>query len=125
LVEPTRVLLIDMAPMTREIIRRTFDRAADVALVGEHPADAPLAQVAEEADADVVICGTADAGLPPGCSELMRQRPRTRVLTVERNGRAAFLYELRPYAVPLGEASPSALLDAVRGASPKEAARWQ
>ena len=101
--------------MTREIIRRTFARADDVALVAEHPADAPLAQVAAEADADVVICGTAEEGLPRGCSELMRTRPRTRVLTVERNGRAAFLYELRPYAVPLGEASPSTLLDAVRG----------
>jgi hypothetical protein len=101
--------------MTREIIRRSFARAKDVALVGEQPADAPLARVARERDADVVIFGTSDAGLPPGCAELMRERPKTRVLTVERNGRAAFLYELRPYAVPLGEASPSKLLDAVRG----------
>jgi DNA-binding NarL/FixJ family response regulator len=114
-VEPTRVLLIDMAPMTREIIRRSVSRARDIALVGEYPAGAPLAEVAEERDADVVIFGTTDEGLPSECSELMKRRPRTRVLTVERNGRAAFMYELRPYAVPLGEASPSALLDAVRG----------
>ena len=113
--EPTRVLLIDMAPMTREIIRRTFAGAKDVALVGEHPADAPLVRVVEEGDADVVIFGTTDVGLPPDCAELMHKRPKTRVLTVERNGRAAFLYELRPYAVPLGEVSPSKLLDAVRG----------
>ena len=101
--------------MTREIIRRTFAKAKDVSLVAEHPADAPLARVVADADADVVIFGTNDALLPPGCSQLMKERPRTRVLTVERNGRAAFLYELRPYAVPLGEASPSTLLDAVRG----------
>jgi hypothetical protein len=103
--------------MTREIIRDTISNAPDIALVGEFPADAPLVQVAEDRKADVVIFGTADEGLPARCLELMSNRPRTRVLTLERNGRAAFLYELRPYAVPLAEASPSTLLDAVRGAA--------
>jgi DNA-binding NarL/FixJ family response regulator len=114
-VEHTRVLLIDMAPMTREIIRRTLARARDIALVGEDLADEPVEQVLSDVEADVVIFGTTDTRLPASASELMKARPRTRVLTVERNGRAAFLYELRPYAVPLGEASPSTLLDAVRG----------
>jgi len=114
-VEPTRVLLIDMAPMTREIIRRTFATAKDIALVADPSPGEPLARAVAERNADVVIFGTTDPRLPPDCSELMKERPRTRVLTVERDGRAAFLYELRPYAVPLGEASPSTLLDAVRG----------
>jgi DNA-binding NarL/FixJ family response regulator len=103
--------------MTREIIRETISSATDIALVGEFPANAPLVQVAEDRKADVVIFGTADEGLPSRCLELMGSRPRTKVLTLERNGRAAFLYELRPYAVPLGEASPSTLLDAVRGSA--------
>lgn len=101
--------------MTREIIKDTISSANDIALVGEFPADAQLVDVAEDRKADVVIFGTAGEGLPSRCLELMSSRPRTKVLTLERNGRAAFLYELRPYAVPLGEASPSTLLDAVRG----------
>jgi DNA-binding NarL/FixJ family response regulator len=103
--------------MTREIIRETISSATDIALVGEFPANAPLVQVAEDRKADVVIFGTADEGLPSRYLELMSSMPRTRVITLERNGRAAFLYELRPYAVPLGEASPSTLLDAVRGSA--------
>jgi hypothetical protein len=106
-----------MAPITREIIRDTVSGAPDIALVGDFPADAPLVQVADDLKANVVIFGTADEGLPSRYLELMSSMPRTRVITLERNGRAAFLYELRPYAVPLGEASPSTLLDAVRGAA--------
>ena len=106
-----------MAPLTREIIRDTIASADDIALVGEFPANAALVQAVDDRKADVVIFGTAGKGLPTRCLELMSKRPRTKVLTVERNGRAAFLYELRPYAVPLGEASPSTLLDAVRGAA--------
>lgn len=101
--------------MTREIIRGAVARARDIALMGELPANAPLVDAVDDTNADVVIFGTGGEGLPADCFELMNERPRTKVLTVERNGRAAFLYELRPYSVPLGEVSPSALLDAIRG----------
>jgi DNA-binding NarL/FixJ family response regulator len=110
-VHSIRVLLIDMAPMTREIVRDTISSAPDIALVGEFPADTSVAQVAADSEADVVIFGRAGEGLRGRCQELMSNRPRTRVLILERDGR---LYELRPRAVPLGEASPSTLLDAVR-----------
>ena len=84
-------------------------------LPGALPCNFACASVFIGSGAD--IFGTADEGLPSRCLELMGSRPRTKVLTLERNGRAAFLYELRPYAVPLGEASPSTLLDAVRGSA--------
>ena len=103
-----------MAPMTREIVRRAVATAEDIALVGESSSNMPLVTAVDDGNADVVIFGTAGEGLPAECSTLLTERPRTKVLTVERDGRAAFLYELRPYAVPLGEVSPSALLDAVR-----------
>jgi len=110
-----RVLLIDMAPMTKEFIRDAVAKARDIALMGELPAHAPLVRAVDDRDAHVVIFGTPTAGLPEECADLMNERPRTKVLTVERNGRSAVLYELRPVPVELGQVSPTALLDAIRG----------
>jgi len=90
-------------------------KARDIALMGELPAHAPLVRAVDDRDAHVVIFGTPTAGLPEECADLMNERPRTKVLTVERNGRSAVLYELRPVPVELGQVSPTALLDAIRG----------
>ena len=101
--------------MTREIIKGAIERANDVVLAAELRAEAPLEAAVDEQRAEVLIFGTSTAGLPESCSDLMRTRQRTRVLTIEREGRSAVLYELRPYAVPLGQVSPASLLDAIRG----------
>lgn len=102
--------------MTRVFIRDAVARAKDIALMGELPAHAPLVDAVEHRNADVVIFGTPAKGLPDDCFELMSKRPQTRVLTVERNGHDAFLYELRPFARPLGQVSSSELLEAIRDA---------
>jgi hypothetical protein len=45
---------------------------------------------------------------------LLTRAPGTRVLTVQASGERAFLYELRPQRVGLGEASADRLLEAIR-----------
>ena len=88
--EPIRIVLADMPRMLRETL--------------------------EEHDADFVITG-ADVLRPDDVDALLEARPRMKVLAVVGDGRDAFLYELRPQKVPLGEVSPHTLLEAIRAAS--------
>jgi len=65
-------------------------------------------------EADVIVLGIQEAALPGPVDRLLQEHPHVKVLVVTPDGRRAFLYELRRHAVPLGQASPDRLLDAIR-----------
>lgn len=110
---PIRVVLVDLPQMLSDIIRDILGRETDIVVAGEtRTDDAELVEVLPEVD--VAIVGTVDHELPPPCLELMRAHPHTRVLTVSGDARESFLYELRPWKMPLGSISPETLLEAVR-----------
>ena len=68
---------------------------------------------ASHAPADVLIARAGSLERDEVISLLYR-RPRMRVITVEELGPQAYMFELRPERVDLGELSPNRLVDIVR-----------
>ncbi len=112
--EPSRIVLVDLPRILRDIIGDAVDEEPDMEVVGQLPADASLRRVVEQQEADFVIAGT-EYGFDE-ISEVLVQHPRLQVLEVAGDGRESFLYHLRPARTPLGELSPRTIVDAIRGA---------
>jgi DNA-binding NarL/FixJ family response regulator len=113
--ESTRIVLVDMAPLLREIVRETLARETDLDIVAEHDADVDVASAVEEAAADFVIVGsgvTAHASI----ASIVGAERGVRALEVRSDGKESVLYELRPHRVSLGEISPEILLRTIRAA---------
>ena len=70
---------------------------------------------------DVVVAGLADDSLSEPYARLMRRNPELTVLGITGDAKRAFLFELRPHRIPLGDASPDGLLGAIRAASRPDA----
>jgi uncharacterized NAD(P)/FAD-binding protein YdhS len=115
--QPIRVVVSDLTGMVRDIITETLEAAPDLVVTVVSPPDTALAAVAA-ADADVAVVGGGAEGLPPAGRELLDHHPRLHVMAVQRDGRHASLFELRPHERRLGEISPAVILDAVRRAGP-------
>jgi DNA-binding NarL/FixJ family response regulator len=112
--ERTRILLVEMPRMLCDIITDVVASQPDMVVVGELPERADLLPAVNRTRADVVVLGLPDSDLPNECGPLFDAHPRSRLLGVAADGRRAFLYELRPQRIPLGEVSPQGLLDAIR-----------
>jgi len=109
----TRIVLVNLPRMLREIIEDVVAAAPDLDVVETVERPTGLIAVVDGAKADFLIAGDdalEDVGV------LLRERPRLKVLAVAGDGRQTFLYELRPQEVSLGEVSPQNLLEAIRAA---------
>jgi chemotaxis response regulator CheB len=113
-VEPSRIVLVDMPRILREIIERAVADEPDMEIVDSEAGNMPLREAIEASEPDFVIAG-ADYDFGE-VARVLDERPRLRVLAVAGDGREAFLYELRPTRTPLGEVSPRTIVDAIRGA---------
>lgn len=111
--EQTRIVLVDMPPLLREIVRETASREPDLEVVREHEAGADLRAAVEQDDPDFLIVGSGDATAATVDSLITAGR-RLRALEVRSDGRESVLYELRPHRVLLGEISPDTLLHTIR-----------
>jgi DNA-binding NarL/FixJ family response regulator len=113
---PIRILLAQLQGMLRDVVLQLLDGQADMTVVDDvdDPIDTLLA--AGRTHADVVVLGMEDDELPGVASHLLDEYPHLKVLAITPDGRRAFLYELRPELVALGEASPDLLLQAIRAA---------
>jgi DNA-binding NarL/FixJ family response regulator len=74
------------------------------------------AETAARTAADLVILGCEEEELLQIGGRLLHVNPDIKVLAVEADGRRAFLYQLRPHKVTLGEVSPGTLVKAIRQA---------
>ena len=117
--ERTRIVLIDMPPLLRGIVREALGPEPDLAVVGEHEAGVDVREAVARDRADFVIVGsdrTAD--------ELVRSvvgaSRGIRALELRADGRESVLYELRPHRVSLGEISPETLVRTIRTVAPWE-----
>lgn len=113
--EATRIVLVNLPRMLREIIEEIVSHEHDMEVVGEFSKTVGLLEAVDSTDADFLITGTGDSELV-GVGQLLRERPRIKVLAVGADGRQTCLYELRPQKVRLGEISPQTLLEAIRAA---------
>lgn len=101
-----RVALAVKPRMLREILAELLDAQDDVQLV-EGPGDnAP--------EPDVLIVSAPEGAQGRVALDVLRLFPACKVLTLAGEACDASLYELRPYARPLGELSPPRLLQIIR-----------
>lgn len=111
--EQTRIVLVDMPPLLREIVRETASREPDLEVVREHEAGVDLQAAVERDDPDFLIVGSEEA-TEGSVGSLISGGRRLRALEVRSDGRESVLYELRPHRVLLGEISPDTLLQTIR-----------
>ena len=111
--ERTRIVLIDMPPLLREIVREAIDGEPDLDVVAEHPGDVDVRHAVERDEADFVIVGS-EAAAALGVPALIGGGARVRALELQGDGRNGVLYELRPHRVSLGEISPQTLVQSIR-----------
>lgn len=116
LIEQFRILLADVSRLTGEMVERAVAHAEDMSVVGRASSLDQLRPVALATAADVVIVGLHNAELPATYFELLLERPRMKVLAIEERGGHAWLYELRPERVAIGEVSPDEVVDTIRAA---------
>jgi DNA-binding NarL/FixJ family response regulator len=115
-VQELRVVLMDMSPMLRDILRALVAGERDLRVAAEYDGLVPLMPAVEEHDADVVVFGDLSPRLDDECRELLQKHPQTKLFVVGGDGRRTTLYELRPYREHLGEVAPDELLAAMRNA---------
>jgi hypothetical protein len=100
---PVRVAVVDLPQMLSEIVKDILEQAPAVAVL-----EAP-----DWEEADVVILAAENEELPATGRSQLARHPEAKVLTIDRHGRDAYLYELRPHRTPLGEVSADTLLAAI------------
>lgn len=108
-----RIVLIDMSPLLREIVRETLGREPGFDVVAEHEGGVDVREAVQAGDADFVVLG-ADATASAVTRALVVEGARLRALEVHADGLESVLYELRPHRVSLGEISPEMLLTTIR-----------
>jgi DNA-binding NarL/FixJ family response regulator len=110
----TRIVLVNMPRMLREIIRSTLasDPACDI--VGEYDEHVALEVALDRSRADVVIVSTQVFGPREIHARLLAEASPLKVLAVRPDASQAFLHELHPREGALGELSPERLTAAVR-----------
>jgi len=110
--ERTRIVLIDMAPLLRDIVREAIGREPDLDLVAEHD-DVDVRTVLELDDPDFIIVGE-EAAAEHDVRALVGAGRGVRALEVQSDGRESVLFELRPHRIALGEISSDTLVRAIR-----------
>jgi hypothetical protein len=109
----TRLMLLGMPAMLRQLLVRIVAQVPDIEIVAEWPDDDLRSPRALETLADFVVVDSDRAPMED-VAALLLARCRSKVLGLSSDGRRAFLHELRPHRVPLGELSPAALVDVIR-----------
>ena len=112
--ERTRIVLIDMSPLLREIIRKALVPGPDLEVVAEHEGSVDLRAAVEQDDADFVIFGGDASG--ERVRSLVAANAGLRAIEVRSDGRESVLYELRPHRILLGEISSETLVRTIRAA---------
>ncbi len=110
--ERTRIVLIDMAPLLREIVREAIVREPDLDIVAEHD-EIDVRSAVELDDPDFIIVGE-NAAAQQDVRKLVGARHGLRALEIQSDGRESVLYELRPHRISLGEVSSDTLVRAIR-----------
>ena len=113
-VPPTRVLLVDMPRMLRDIVGAIVTGQPDLEVVGEVDSSEALVACAERTQPHVLIVGSEPSVLTTS-RRLMADASRLRVIEVVAEGRAGYLYQRLPERTLVGDISPEALLSVVRG----------
>jgi DNA-binding NarL/FixJ family response regulator len=105
------------------MVEQAVERQSDMEMVGSARSVRDLVELARRTKPDVVVVGLEGGELPRDCLEVLFDRPRTRMLGIEAHDGRAYLYELRPEQVEVGEVSPSGVVETIREAVRRPALR--
>jgi len=97
----------EVSGVLRDIIETTLAAQHDIEVIRSAPGGPPP---------DVVVIGLNESETPETAEDLFGHYPYARVLGIASDGRRAYMHELRPHRVALGELSPDQLIEAIRQA---------
>lgn len=104
--------------MLREIVVSSLSRQEGLEVVDATEAGVDLLPLLDETGCQILMLSCGDAELSPSEEQLLRARPRLRILALDAEGRQAALYEPVPGTKPrklcLGEVSVECLVTAIR-----------
>ena len=110
--QTTGVLLVtEESGILTDIVRGIVASDDALTLAGELTGGSELTAALERTDAGAIVW-LADDARP---MELLLDRPRLRIVTVQDDGRTGCLWEMRPQLRELGALSPERLVAALRG----------
>lgn len=110
-----RIVLVEFAGILREVVRSALDDR-ETKIVAELSDPATLADALRRSRAHVVLWRIDHSDISEPVRRLLDDHPRLKFLVLEEDGRRGFLWEMRPKRSPLGELSPSLLVDVLRRA---------
>jgi len=90
----------------RDVIEATLSTQHDIEVVSTDQA--------ATAHLDVVVIGLKDSEAPAAVEAFFERYPHARVVGIASDGRRAYMHELRPHRLALGELSPEQLIEVVR-----------
>jgi len=122
-IEQIRILLVDLSRLVGEMVERAVASQGDMVVVGRPTTVGELVQRAGETEPDVVIAGFHDSRLPAAYLELLLEHPRMKVLGLQEHEGQAWLYELRPEQIEIGEVSPDDVVHTIREAAQRSLPR--
>jgi DNA-binding NarL/FixJ family response regulator len=114
--EQIRILLVDMPRLVHEMVESAVSAQRDMQVVGSVHGPGEVADAVRTSRPSFVIVGVDDEAFLDGCLEAFDDEPKLKVLGIEADAGEGYLYELRPVKRPLGEISPSGIVDAIREA---------
>ena len=117
----TRILLVAMPSMLREIVEGILASEPDMIVVRDVRRAETIAAAAKRLRADVVILGESHASSGEEPWRALNEDPHLRVLSIAEDGRRATRYELRPHRSVIEEVSSMSLIEAIRVALTREA----
>ncbi len=114
-VTTTRVLLVGLPRITRDMVREMLESRSDVEIVGETAEDG-LAESVGRVRPDVVIIGAEEPALPAAAAALLDERA-LRVLAITTRAGTGVLAELVPRQAELGQLTGEALVKVLADAA--------
>ena len=110
-----RVLVAELSGVLRDIIDTTLAAQPDMEVV-VGALRTSTSRGTPGANPDVVVIGLSDSDVSQAVETLFAEYPQARILGIASDGRRAYMHELRPHRVSLGELSPEQLVEVIRRA---------
>jgi len=101
--------------MLSDVIKSMVEHQSDMEVVGEVIDPIELLIAVKEMLVDVVIITPLKAnGVPRICSQLLKEHPLLKIITLSAEGEAAFLYQSSSPNVRIDDPSGQSILGAIR-----------
>lgn len=100
--------------MLSEILRSAAGAEPDLRVMEECQTLDGLAEAMERTSPHILVVGSEEAELPPECARLMYDCSHPSTLSISRDGRHTWAYQLRPHGERIDSVSTAGLIEAIR-----------